>query len=104
MKRQIMAALRDQVINELSDLGAYVYYSARTGSQYIKFEDARLRSVRISDHPGREKYRYKWNLLTNIGEAYTEWDRGVTRSYYPACEVDQLIHDIRAYHKALTIG
>ena len=55
------------MIGKLSKEGipAYIHSEARTGSVYIRFEDARIGSVRIADHPGIEKYRYKWNVRTD---------------------------------------
>lgn len=73
---------RRAVVKRLQVLGAYLFYSAGTGSQYVKFTDPRLGSLRIGDHGGREKYRYKWNLLRGHGEFKREQDRTVIRRYY----------------------
>lgn len=100
MGKQILISLRDQVLNRLQELGAYLYYSAASGSQYIKFSDARMGSLRIGDHDGKTKYRYKWNLMVT-GETKVENDRNVIRRYYAMQDMDTMIKDLKAYQQQL---
>jgi hypothetical protein len=48
------------ILRELKPWGPVVWAQATTGSTYIKFPHWKLGSIRISDHPGIEKYSYKW--------------------------------------------
>ena len=73
-----------EIFEKLAEFKPYIYYSARTGSVYIKFENSGLRSLRVGDHDGKEKYRYKWNLRYDINKSYSENDNGVMRHYFPA--------------------
>jgi hypothetical protein len=81
-RRREAVIFRRAVVKRLQVLGAYLFYSAQTGSQYVKFTDPRLGSLRIGDHGGREKYRYKWNLLKGQKEFRREQDRSIVRRYY----------------------
>jgi hypothetical protein len=76
-----------EIFDSLAEFKPYIYYSALTGSVYIKFDNPRLRSLRIGDHDGREKYRYKWNLRYDINKSYKEDDNSVMRYYFPATSV-----------------
>lgn len=97
---QILHNLRDQVLKELKTLGAYQYYSAASGSQYVKFKDPRLGSVRIGDHRGKEKYRYKWNLIAG-GIRRSFWDGNCLRYYFPIDELDEMCEQITAFRRQL---
>ncbi len=94
--KSILASARDKVLEDLKPLGAYSYYSAATGSQYIKFEDPRLGSLRIGDHKGREKYRYKWNLMVG-GERRTVQTGKILRHFYPISDIDAMCSEIRKH-------
>jgi len=72
------------VLSDLKHLEPYVYHEAfTTNSVYVKFKDGRLRSLRMSDHNGYDKYRYKWNIGSHIKKMYMSTDDGVKRFYYP---------------------
>ncbi len=87
----------------LRELGAYVRNEAvTTDSIYIKFEKARIGSLRISDHGGRPKYAYRWNLIR--GRSGREVDRGVLRRYYDWTEVEEMIADMKRVAHNKRIG
>lgn len=93
--------LASRVLQDLEHLGAYVYcYAKASSSVYIKFNDSRLRSLRIGDHPGRSRYRYKWNLRTDV-ETSRDIDGGVNRYYYHVADIDKLIDHIDNYAKKI---
>jgi hypothetical protein len=91
--RAAMAHMRKRVIKALRGHGAYLFHSAATGSQYVKFSDPRIGSLRVADHTGREKYRYKWNLIHG-GKRGTEYEGSVKREYYGFEDVEQFLLDI----------
>ena len=61
--------------------GAYIRNcSVTTSSIYIKTPDGL--SLRVGDHNGKEKYKYKWNLRWGISKSgFWEKDNGVWRYY-----------------------
>ena len=94
-------SITDCVMSGLMELRPYIYYKAATGSIYIKFKDKRLLSLRIGDHRGREKYKYKWNLRKDINEICKYLDRGTMRYVYPWNKVNIMISDIKNYSMGL---
>jgi len=98
--KAFLKSLRDSVLTELKHLGAYVFYSAATGSQYIKFADPRVGSLRVGDHKGIEKYKYKWNL--SISGKRRDVSTGKSfRKYYPADDLLEMCSDIRAHRREI---
>jgi len=84
------------LLDELEDLGIWIYHVSQHGSVYLKFEDESLRSIRVADHPGRQKYRYKWNLDLKDSKSKKVNDRGIVRNYYGIMDVESLVQDIRS--------
>ncbi len=78
----------------------YLYHVSRWNSVYLKFRDEGMKSIRIGDHTGREKYKYKWNLEID-GSRRIEFDRGVERFYYGESDIDALIKEVQKYRKEL---
>lgn len=77
-------------------VGAYIYCEATTSSVYVRFTDARISSIRIADHDGRKKYRYKWNVRTDrkfVKKGRKGWiqDQEVWRYFTTADQLDELI-------------
>lgn len=91
-----LAAIKTLVLNELKDLGAYLYHHAQSGSIYIKFKDERLRSLRICNHGNIPKYRYKWNIELG-GVTREEVDKGVRRFFFADNELQKFYSRIRQY-------
>lgn len=89
---QIAKDLIENLNNE--NLDAYIHHIAKTGSAYIKFKDERMGSIRIGDHDGRERYRYRFNLRSDISKRYVEEDRGIFRYYCPIHQINLLLVDI----------
>lgn len=73
------------LVNQCNEIGiqAYIYHVAMTGSVYIRFKDRLLGSIRIGDHTGKEKYRYKFNIRDDMKKFSVKNDRGVRRFYFP---------------------
>ena len=84
-----MEALANKVISELNSLGieCYLWHKATTGSVYIRFKDVRMGSIRIGDHPGRDKLKYKFNLRNDMGLSVGKWIKnGDNWRYYAPFE------------------
>jgi len=93
------------ILEQLAYLSPYIYHKATsTNSIYIKFLDERIGSIRIGDHNGIGKYRYRWNLRRDLKEEKIEYDRGVVRHYYPFEQKDLMIEAIKKYHKINILG
>lgn len=94
MAEQSLADIRKQIIRELGDVGAYLYYGAKSGSQYVKFGDPRLGSLRIADHEGIEKYPYRWNVLVGGRRRTRHLDKRV-QEFYPLEDIALMCNHIR---------
>ena len=100
MSKRKETKLKRQVLKELTDLGAWEYYHAQTGSAYVKVSDPRIGSLHIADHGGRKKYSYRWNLEVN-GKTRVENDKGVKRRYYNHTDIQDLFSRLRLYKKTI---
>ena len=69
----------------------YVAYS--TDSCYIKLDYGISNSIRISDHKGKDKYPYKFNLMVDIDKSYEQDGR----HYYSPQDYDKMISDIKKF-------
>ena len=92
--------IKQRIIDRLSDLGVaiHVYHAYSTKSIYIKLDYGALGSIRISDHTGKKKYSYKYNIGTDIEEYVEVLENGKERKYYPCKDIDKLICDILIEH------
>lgn len=92
-----------KLMKRLTNLGLkpYFYHHSKWGSYYIKFEDTRLRSVRVGDHDGRERYRYKWNLRSDLDKADIQMDKGCRRFYFPLSQIEGMANRIKKYHNTI---
>lgn len=74
-----------RIVNGCKKLGieAFIFHKATTGSTYIRFNDQRMASIRLGDHPGRERYRYKFNVRKDVSRFKQEDDNGIIRFYVP---------------------
>lgn len=55
--------LSDVLFERLRDYGAIKWHKNQSHSFYIKFKDVRLGSIRIANHPGRDRYRYTYEIF-----------------------------------------
>jgi len=60
--------IAQELIEKLESAGinAYIWHKATTGSVYIRFEDNRIGSIRLGNHNGIDKYKYKFNIRSDI--------------------------------------
>ena len=70
------------------------YYSAySTSSCYIKLDYGVSNSIRISDHKGKDKYLYKFNLMLDLNKSY----ENDGRYYYSIDDYNKMIFDIKKF-------
>ena len=81
----LFEAIGNKLILELEkvNIKAYVWHIATTGSVYIRFDDSRMCSIRIGNHKGRNKLKYKYNLRNDISKEQWKKDEDVWRFYLP---------------------
>ena len=89
--------ITDDILESLSHLNPYLFHVSRS-SVYIKFEDERLRSLRISDHKGKRKYPYKWNIILGSRTYETSESK---RFFFNEGSIRKFIKCINAYWKGL---
>lgn len=94
--REHIALLAKETLKRLNSLGAYIYHESVGGSVYIKFRDERMGSIRIADHPGRKKYKYRWNLRVDIEESRVKFDK-IKRWYYRVADFEEMMVHILNY-------
>lgn len=96
--------IEKRIVDCLSNLNIaiHVYHSFSTDSTYIKLDYGALNSIRISNHDGKAKYNYKYNIGTNI-EEYKEVDCGTfVKCYYSENDIDRLLCDVLIEHAIKT--
>lgn len=78
-----------RIVNQCNRMGieAFIFHKATTGSTYIRFGDQRMASIRLGDHPGRERYRYKFNVRKDMKHFFREEDNGIVRFYVPMTDL-----------------
>lgn len=94
--------IADKLISELEkkEIEAYVWHVAKTGSVYIRFSDSRMCSVRLGDHNGRSKLKYKYNLRSDIKPDECGWkkDDGTWRYYLSIKDWRKMVYALEDRH------
>lgn len=89
----MMEEIFEQIINELKkyDFIISTYHSYSTSSIYIKLDYGVANGIRIADHKGKKKYKYRYNVMNDIEKNYAEIDEGFERFYYTTTSIRKLI-------------
>lgn len=96
--------LANCVIDALTErgVGCYIWHKATTGSVYIRFDDNRIGSIRIADHEGRSRLKYKYNLMIDGNFGRPKWvkDDGRWRCYaHSKCYMEMVLLIIQQSEK-----
>lgn len=95
---QELYQLTKNLVAELKVKGieCHIHHKATTGSAYIRFKDPRMGSIRISDHAGRSKLKYKFNIRSDFSNEKPQWmkDRGIWRLYISSKHYQNIIPEI----------
>lgn len=91
-------SIKDYMHKLLDDLDCHgfvlQYYEAySTNSCYIKLDYGVSNSIRISDHKGKDKYPYRFNLMIDLDKSYEE--KG--RYYYCTNDYNKMLCDIMKF-------
>ena len=101
MKRNQEIEVSNKLIKDLKDKGFQVhkYYAKTTKSIYLKIDYGVCCGIRISDHKGKKKYRYKFNLIKQYKGPKLVKDKGYLRLFYDYNNTDELINDVENERK-----
>jgi hypothetical protein len=86
----------DYVVKVMKSQGVIVqrYDALSTLSVYLKFDYGLLNTLRISDHRGKDKLSYKYNIRTDIETYYQSGEGATEMNFYPFSEVDACLKKI----------
>lgn len=90
------------LIPKLLKLGFIVhrYDSYSTSSIYLKLDYGVSCGIRIADHYGKPKYRYRFNLIKNYTGDKVVIDNNLIRYYYSFDDIDKMLVDIDIERKS----
>ncbi len=97
MKRNQEIKVSNKVIKNLKDKGFIVhkYFAKTTKSIYLKLDYGVCCGIRISDHNGKKKYKYKFNLIKQYQGPKQVIDKGYLRNFYNYNDTKELIEDVQ---------
>lgn len=89
--------MAELVIGQLLEAGFTIqrYNSMTSKSIYLKLDYGVCNSIRISDHRGIRKYRYRYNLLSNRSGYRKHSNSGMDRFYYGFDSAHTMLQDIK---------
>lgn len=101
MNRNQEIEISNKIIKELKEKGFQLnkYHAKKTKSIYIKLDFGVCGGIRISDHNGRKKYKYKFNLIKQYEGPKEKMDRGTVRLFYDYNNTSDLIEDVEKEKK-----
>ena len=93
-KREIQVS--NELIKKLKEKGYLIhkYYAKTTKSIYLKVDYGVCCGIRISDHKGKKKYKYKFNLIKKYNGPKEVLDGGYKRYFYDYKNTNELITDV----------
>lgn len=101
MERNQEIKVSNKLIKDLKDKGFKIskYYAKTTKSIYLKLDYGVCCGIRISDHNGKKKYRYKFNLIKQYKGPKQINDKGYVRLFYNYNNTKELIDDVQIEKK-----
>lgn len=88
-----MEEVFNQIVKELKkyDFVISVYHSYTTSSIYIKLDYGVANGIRIADHKGKKKYKYRYNVMNDLKEDYMTIDNGFQRYFFSPTSVRKMV-------------
>lgn len=85
-----------RIVEELKKYNFVIstYHSYTTSSIYIKLDYGVANGIRIADHKGKKKYKYRYNVMNDLEADYMEKDGGYERFYYRPKHIGKMINKI----------
>lgn len=88
-----------QILDKLSVFEPYIYKeSVTTDSVYVRFHKI-PHSLRIGGHTGKRKYRYRWNLRTDMMLQQSTTSKGLIMHFYPIEQLQTMVSDMRKIYE-----
>lgn len=85
------------LIKELSELGFTVhrYNAVTTSSIYLKLDYGICCGIRISNHSGKKKYHYRFNIVKGYNGDKVTYSKNLISYFYTFEQISQLIKDVQ---------
>lgn len=96
MNRNKEIEVSNNLIEHLKEKGFKIhrYYAKTTRSIYLKLDYGVCCGIRISDHNGKKKYKYKFNLIKQYKGPKEINDKGYIRLFYDYNNTKELLDDV----------
>lgn len=85
------------LIKELSELGLTIhrYNAITTSSIYLKLDYGICCGIRISNHSGKKKYHYRFNIVKGYNGDKVTYSKNLISYFYTFEQISQLIKDVQ---------
>lgn len=85
------------LIKELSELGFTIhkYNAVTTSSIYLKLDYGICCGIRISNHSGKKKYHYRFNIVKGYNGDKVTYSKNLISYFYTFEQISQLIRDVQ---------
>ena len=85
------------LIKELSELGFTIhrYNAITTSSIYLKLDYGICCGIRISNHSGKKKYHYRFNIVKGYNGDKVTYSKNLISYFYTFEQISQLIKDVQ---------
>ena len=85
------------LIKELSELGFTIhrYNAITTSSIYLKLDYGICCGIRISNHKGKKKYHYRFNIVKGYNGDKVTYSKNLISFFYTFEQISQLIKDVQ---------
>ena len=102
MERNNEIEVAKKLVEILREKGFQInkYYAKTTKSIYLKLDYGVCCGIRISDHNGKKKYKYKFNMLKEYNGPKQKNDKGYIRLFYDYSNTDELVNDVQNEKKS----
>ena len=102
MNRNKEIEVSNNLIEHLKEKGFKIhrYYAKTTRSIYLKLDYGVCCGIRISDHNGKKKYKYKFNLIKQYKGQKEINDKGYIRLFYDYNNTKELLDDVENEKKS----
>lgn len=89
--------IADTLIQKLTNMGFCIhrYDAYSTSSIYLKLDYGLTCGIRISDHNGKRKYRYRFNVIKDFKGNKVILKDGLICRFYDFTELESLLNDVQ---------
>lgn len=89
--------IANTIIPKLLDMDFIVhrYDAYSTSSIYLKLDYGVACGIRIADHPGKKKYRYRFNIIKDFKGDKVIFKNGLISRFYNYTELENVLKDVK---------